>query len=420
MARLPEPGADSDDWGQLLNDFLRVEHHDDGTHRSGVFNVLAFGAKGDGVADDTAAIQSALDAAGACGGIVWLSPTHGSYRCERTLTVPPHVTLKGGFGGMRRGHKLWDDSDSPCGSVLYAYSPDNFIMMSHNATLDGVEIFYPEQVMAGEPRPYGWTIMIPRHQHGVTIRNVTCLNPFQFIYASADGLLIDSIQGYPLYKGIKLGRVADVARMSNVHFNPNVLPRLDASLRAWVQRYGSCLDMDMAEEFMIHNFFGYGYACGICFTGQITEDGVPGNYGSVSNFGFDSVTVGILIETNGVSGTQGVSVSNGRIIPFAGEVGARAGIKLADTATGDPALDPAISLTNVGFFSPHERSVWIGPSSGARLTMLGGQCTGYLNEAVLVESPAAAVRLVGVRTFNGNGPRIQNTGGADVADLGGM
>jgi hypothetical protein len=187
-----------------------------------------------------------------------------------------------------------------------------------------------------------------------------------------------------------------------------------------VQAQGSCLDLEMAEEFMIQNFFGYGYLRGIWFTGNVTQEGMPGNYGSVSNFGFDSVREGILIETKGVSGRQGLSLNNGRIIPFAGEVGARAGIKLVDTAIGDTALDPAISLTNVSFFGPHERSIWIGPSSGARVTMLGGQCTEYLNEAVLVESPAAAVRLMGVRMFNGIGPRIHNTGGADVADLGGM
>lgn len=26
MARLPIPGADSDTWGELLNEFLRIEH----------------------------------------------------------------------------------------------------------------------------------------------------------------------------------------------------------------------------------------------------------------------------------------------------------------------------------------------------------------------------------------------------------
>lgn len=32
MARLPTPGGDAENWGDILNDFLRVEHNPDGTH----------------------------------------------------------------------------------------------------------------------------------------------------------------------------------------------------------------------------------------------------------------------------------------------------------------------------------------------------------------------------------------------------
>ena len=32
MARLPTPGGDDGNWGTLLNEFLDVEHNDDGTH----------------------------------------------------------------------------------------------------------------------------------------------------------------------------------------------------------------------------------------------------------------------------------------------------------------------------------------------------------------------------------------------------
>ena len=34
MARLPQPGGDNGTWGQLLNDFLKVEHNTDGTLKS--------------------------------------------------------------------------------------------------------------------------------------------------------------------------------------------------------------------------------------------------------------------------------------------------------------------------------------------------------------------------------------------------
>src|SRR3989339_895644 len=34
MARLPQPGSDNGEWGEILNDYLSQEHHSDGTHSS--------------------------------------------------------------------------------------------------------------------------------------------------------------------------------------------------------------------------------------------------------------------------------------------------------------------------------------------------------------------------------------------------
>jgi len=57
-----------------------------------VINVKDFGAVGNGVTDDTAAIQSALNAA-TDGGTVY-APA-GKYYCSSSITIPRHVTFKG-------------------------------------------------------------------------------------------------------------------------------------------------------------------------------------------------------------------------------------------------------------------------------------------------------------------------------------
>jgi hypothetical protein len=56
------------------------------------FNALDFGAKGDGVTDDTLALQTALDRTGEAQGQLYLPA--GCYKTGK-LNIPPHITVKG-------------------------------------------------------------------------------------------------------------------------------------------------------------------------------------------------------------------------------------------------------------------------------------------------------------------------------------
>ena len=58
-----------------------------------VFNVLDYGAKGDGVADDASAIQLAVDAAGEKGGIVYFP--WGTYRVISGIELRSNVSISG-------------------------------------------------------------------------------------------------------------------------------------------------------------------------------------------------------------------------------------------------------------------------------------------------------------------------------------
>ena len=71
---------------------LQSFSHEEGNSSDSRFNVLDFGAKGDGKTPDSKAIQAALDAAGKVNGTVWFPP--GVYRCH-DLKVPPYVALMG-------------------------------------------------------------------------------------------------------------------------------------------------------------------------------------------------------------------------------------------------------------------------------------------------------------------------------------
>lgn len=60
MTRLPSPNGDDSTWGSVLNDYLAVEHNNDGTHKTA--------APGGGIADATTTIKGRVRLAGDLGG----------------------------------------------------------------------------------------------------------------------------------------------------------------------------------------------------------------------------------------------------------------------------------------------------------------------------------------------------------------
>lgn len=149
MARLPVPGGDSDSWASILNEYLLIAHNPDGSQRvasipphsvdlhdlnvinpidqqvanlvlsndnsrlvwkkagevlratSKIFlNVGDFGAKGDGVTDDTVAIQAAIDTA-ENGGVIEFQ--RGTYMVQGLKIRKNGTSLN---GGARWGTRL--------------------------------------------------------------------------------------------------------------------------------------------------------------------------------------------------------------------------------------------------------------------------------------------------------------------------
>ncbi len=80
MPRLPIPGDDAGNWGVLLNEFLEVEHDEDGTLKAGG----SLGSKAN--SSDVTAHTSATAAHGATGEVV--GTTNTQTLTNKTLTTP--------------------------------------------------------------------------------------------------------------------------------------------------------------------------------------------------------------------------------------------------------------------------------------------------------------------------------------------
>lgn len=107
MPRLPIPGSDSDSWGDLLNQFLRVAHREDGSTKGAfeVINVKDYGAKGDGRSNDTGAVRDAIKAALTAGGRTIYFPS-GNYLITDTLVFDSQRTIEV-LGNGRSSNVLW-------------------------------------------------------------------------------------------------------------------------------------------------------------------------------------------------------------------------------------------------------------------------------------------------------------------------
>jgi Pectate lyase superfamily protein len=137
---------------------------------SGLIPVTAYGATGDGAADDTAAIQAALEAAGSFGTGVWFPPASGG--CYRTTGVSVPAGVTGLYGSA-----LLSRSDAPAvaalaGSVLAPASGSVASLLSvgtsgsgafvaanpHGLVVDGLG--YLGLTTAGVPVPGMWGVTV--------------------------------------------------------------------------------------------------------------------------------------------------------------------------------------------------------------------------------------------------------------------
>lgn len=196
------------------------------TAACGAVNVKDYGAKADGTVDDSAAIQKALDFAGANGGgIVQLEAA--KYRIDKPLNVPEGVTLAG----------VWEaphHAQLANGTVfrIYAGKDDEngtgAIMLNASSAVKGITFFYPEQRIPGTIA-YSYTIQ-GKGMHG-SIIDCTFVNSYKAIdfgtYAN-ELHYIRNCFGCPLKVGVHIDKCTDIGRIENVHFNPHYWGRAGA------------------------------------------------------------------------------------------------------------------------------------------------------------------------------------------------
>lgn len=168
-----------------------------------------FGVMGDGVADDTAAIQKALDSVAPGGGVVNLPA--GKYLITDSIKVPAHSTLVG--EGAR-----WENS----ATQLIIEKPGFVgVRLSAGSGVKGLAIMYPNNTDNANPTPYPPAIQLD--SINPSVENIVFGNAWIGVSTPPGGgnagqAMLRDLTGFVHHVGIHLSGTLDVNRILDVHW----------------------------------------------------------------------------------------------------------------------------------------------------------------------------------------------------------
>jgi autotransporter-associated beta strand protein len=247
----------------------------------GITTPQQFGAVGDGVTDDSAAFQNAMNAVynsgGSGGGVVYVPA--GFYAFDSNITIPTGVTLHGDWTD-------WTTGTNGCeGTTFKVYggagntAAPPFIQFGQNSCLKGVNIWYPNQSPTNITY-YPFTISFNDVNNSV-MQDVVLVNSYQGIEAENDSeWILSSVIGTPLFMGLTADGIADICQTEDIRFSPAVwpasqlsnAPAAGGSYATWMKANGTGYQIWRLDGLMNINTEISGYNLGIDFEADANGD----------------------------------------------------------------------------------------------------------------------------------------------------
>lgn len=311
---------------------------------TGTFSILAAGAKNDGSADATAAIQHALDDAAKAGGRVLVPP--GRYLVKGSLQIPPGVSLEG-----VQEAPVW--TEPLRGSVLLATGGRNqedgpaLFELGHSSAVRGLTVWYPEQ-QTTNITPYSWTFHLQGHDN--TVENVTLINSYNGIRIGPEGNVrhrIRSVYGCVLRRGILVDTCSDIGRIDNVQFHCHwwSAPEVGGEwkpVHEFMWKNCEAFIFGRTDWEYVNNTFVFPVNIGYRFIG--TKSGAAN--GQFCGIGADEAQVCVQVEK---IQPMGLLISNGQFVCMHGD--RRIEVLVESTCQG------SVRLVNCAFWGPARQCV---------------------------------------------------------------
>jgi hypothetical protein len=282
---------------------------------AGAFPVETFGAKGDGLTDDTAAIQSAINAAvTAGGGSVVLKVAR--YFTSGTFVLPAGVILCGAVEGPFDVSGVNPATTTIAPTLLVTNTSAPFVTLQGvGAGVADLLFHYPKQVntSASAPTVYPYTILVTSNGGAKVVRS-TVTNAYNFLDIELGRNMAQNLNIGAFNIGVYIDHTFDFVVLDNLHngvfWDEVESASYPTAIDTWVLNHGTALVVNQMDALVVHDFFVFSRFAGInlTYSPDTSGPGIRTSWGTGSNVDLENVEYGIISDATNTPGFEFINV----------------------------------------------------------------------------------------------------------------